>query len=43
MCKTTNDNQECLATGIFEGDKSQHTILSNELSVLSYNQHIYYQ
>ena len=27
MCKTTDDNQECLATGIFEGDKSQHSIL----------------
>ena len=25
--KTIDDNQECLATGIIEGDKSQHSIL----------------
>ena len=49
ICKTIDDNQECLATGIVEGDKSQHSILNQYYPmnyhfgfVFIYNhQHIY--
>jgi len=34
ICKTTNDNQECLATGTFEGNSSQLIGLFNYSSIL---------